>query len=593
MAVLVTCDNLSKSYHARPLFEGLTFAIHEGQRLGIVGPNGAGKSTLMRLVAGAEQPDEGLVVRRKGLVVAYVPQVAVFPDGATCRDVVLAAAKGDELEAAMALSLCGFEDTEVQVKGLSGGWQKRLSLAAGIAQQPDVLLLDEPTNHLDLEGVLWLEGFLREAPFAWACVSHDRQFLQRTVTHVVEVSRIYPTGIFVSEGQYNDFLERRTQYLADQAKTAATLANKVKREVEWMRAGVKARTTKSKYRMEEAHALIAELATVKGRREGPAAGIDFVASGRKTKRLVVAEGVAKKLGDRTIVKDLNLILVPNMVVGLAGGNGTGKTTILKLLAGEYKPDAGTVTHADKLKVVYFDQSRDQLDPAKTLKATLSPEGDAVIFQGRSIHVASWARRFNFAVEQLSLPVGELSGGEQARALIARLMLTPADVLLLDEPTNDLDLPTLEALEDSLTEFLGSVVLVSHDRYLIDTVCDVIVGLDGMGGSKLYADREQWQKDTLTPAGRQKKEQAATAAAGGTDKPAGKKLSYKDQREFDGLEAAIAAAEARVADAHIKLGDPAIASAASKLAEASKELKSAEAEVERLYARWAELETRKT
>jgi ATP-binding cassette subfamily F protein uup len=573
MAVLVTCEKLTKSYHARPLFEGLTFAIHEGQRIGIVGPNGAGKSTLMRLVVGAEAPDEGQIVRRRGLVVAYVPQVAVFPEGATCREVVLAAARGDELEAAMALSLCGFEDTEQRVDGLSGGWQKRLSLAAGIAQQPEVLLLDEPTNHLDLEGVLWLEEFLREAPFAWACVSHDRQFLQRTVTHVVEVSRIYPTGIFVCEGRYSDFLDRRTQYLADQAKNAATLANKVKREKEWLRAGVKARTTKSKHRIEEAHALIAELAAVKGRREGPAAAIDFSTSGRRTKRLIVAEHVTKRLGDRVIVEDLSLILVPNLVVGLAGGNGTGKTTILKLLAGEHAADAGTIKHADKLKIVYFDQSRDQLDPRKTLKATLSPEGDFVSFQGRSIHVASWALRFNFAIEQLALPVSELSGGEQARALIACLMLTPADVLLLDEPTNDLDLPTLEALEDSLCEFPGSVVLVSHDRYLIDSVCDVIVGLDGYGGSMMYADREQWQKDMLMPDGRPKKRTVAAAT-----------LTGKDRREVKEVEALLATAESLVANCHITLGDPAVAASAARLADAAKNLRMAELEVARLYAR---------
>ncbi len=590
MAVLVTCDRLTKSYHARPLFEGLTFAIHEGQKVGIVGPNGAGKSTLMRLVAGEEQPDEGLVVRRRGLLVAYVPQVSVFPEGITCREFVLAAARGDDLEAAMALSHCGFEDTEQQAQGLSGGWQKRLSLAAGIAQQPDVLLLDEPTNHLDLEGVLWLEDFLREANFAWACVSHDRQFLQRTVTHVVEVSRIYPTGIFVCEGRYNDFLERRTQYLSDQSKVASTLANKVKREIDWLRAGAKARTTKSKHRTEAAHELIALLATVKGRREGPAAGIDFVSSGRKTKRLVVAEHVTKKLGDRVIVEDLNLILVPNMVIGLAGGNGTGKTTILKLIAGQYDVDAGKVTHADKLKVVYFDQSRDHLDLTKTLKATLAPEGENVFFQGRAIHVAGWAKRFNFAIEQLALPVGELSGGEQARVLIAQLMLTPADVLLLDEPTNDLDLPTLEALEDSLSDFPGSIVLVSHDRYLIDSVCDVILGLDGYGGSKLYADREQWQKDTLTPAGRPKK-QALPVAPAAAPKKAAKRVSDNDLREVKALEAMVATAETRVSDCHIKLGDPAVAGSAAKLAAVSKDLRTAEQDVERLYARWAELESK--
>jgi ATP-binding cassette subfamily F protein uup len=598
MAILIGAQSLAKAYHARPLFNGLSLALSERERLGIIGPNGAGKSTLLRILAGLEEPDEGEVSRRRNLRVAYVPQVSTFAD-ATVNAVVEKAARTSGVEAhtaetrtAMLLGQLGF-DPAAQVTSLSGGWRKRLGIAAALVQEPDVLLLDEPTNHLDLEGIVWLEKLLKTAAFAWAMVSHDRYMLERSASRIAEISPVYSEGAFVSDGNYSSFLTKRSEYLEQQQRLSETLANKVRREVEWLRRGPAARTTKAKYRIDEAHALINELADVRARMPGSDARIDFSASGRKTKRLIVLEHVAKTLGDKRIVNDLNLVVTPGMGIGLLGANGTGKTTILRILARELAPDRGTVVHADGLKVVYFDQNRDRLDPARKLKDFLCDGSDSVVYRDRSVHVASYVRRFLFRPEQLELPLGDLSGGEQARALVAKLMLEPADVLLLDEPTNDLDIPTLEALEESLTDFPGAVVLVTHDRYFMEQVANLVVGLRGDGAAGLFADYTQWEEDRKRPAtsvatGTASSGAVAAAPTAPAKERTQKRLSYMEQREFDGMEAAIATAEQAFADAQAAAADPAISTQSSRLAEAYAALQSTEKEVERLYARWQEL-----
>lgn len=594
MAVLINCQSVSKSYPGKPLFTDVNFGIGEGERLGIVGPNGAGKSTLLKIIAGQEQPDDGQIAMRRMTKVAYVEQQDSFDPKKSAREALEAFIKGSDIVVAdpdtainRALGRVGLDNPDVLVGTLSGGWRKRMAIAGGMALEPDVLLLDEPTNHLDIEGVMWLEKLLKAAPFAWALISHDRQFLENVVKKVAELDKTYENNIFVSDGSYGDFLEHRDAYQQQQSSYAQSLANKVRREVEWLRRGPKARSTKAQARIDQAHSMQSELSQVKDRLKTGQASIDFTASGRKTKRLVVAEGLSASRGDKQLITNLDLVLAPGSRVGLLGANGSGKSTLISLLLKKLEPDSGTVTHADGLKWVYFEQARSTLDPTIPLRQALCNDGDAVVYRDKQVHVVSWAKKFLFRPEQLDVPTGELSGGEQARVLIAQLMLQNADVLFLDEPTNDLDIPTLEVLEESLDEFPGAIVLVSHDRYLLSQICTHYVGLDGNGTSQNFATLEQWQESLKQKKGGQKSKTSASTSGGSRTK----KLGYMEQREFDGMEKAILKAEATLEESQAMAADPAIATQPAKLMEAAAALDKAQKEVDRLYARWEELEAK--
>ncbi len=492
MSLVLSGQSLGKSFGQRPLFTDISIELVEGQRLGLIGPNGSGKSTLLKILAGIEAADSGTRSLRKGARLGYVPQEDRFDAALSIEDVLLAALADLHLDdsdrhtrVSTMLAKMNFADRESRVGTLSGGWLKRLAIAATVIAEPDVVLLDEPTNHLDVEGILWLEKLLIGADFAVLLVSHDRYFLQNVTRRVVEINRCYPKGYFSVDGTYADFLAKREEFLAGQAQQQSVLANKVRREVEWLKRGPQARTTKSASRIQRASQLQGELAEVSFRNaQNRSVDIDFSATGRKVNRLLVAKGLAKQLGGRQLFSGLDLTLSPGDKVGLLGPNGSGKSTLLKLLCEELQPDAGTIERAADLRTVEFDQNRQQLDPDQSLRNALSPNGDNVLYQGRPMHVVAWARRFLFQPEQLARPVGGLSGGEQARVLIARLMLRPADLLLLDEPTNDLDIPSLEVLEESLLDFTGALVLVTHDRYLLDRVANVIVALDGESGADL-------------------------------------------------------------------------------------------------------------
>jgi ATP-binding cassette subfamily F protein uup len=359
----------------------------------------------------------------------------------------------------------------------------------------------------------------------------------------------------------------------------------VKRETDWLRAGVKARTTKAKYRIDAALAMINELAAVKQRREGKRAGIAFAGSDRKTKKLIEITGLQKTMGNRILIRNLDAVFRPGSRTGLLGTNGSGKTTLLRLLLGILSPDKGTVTHAPDLKCVYFDQDRTQLDPTQTVKDALSPTGtDSLLYRGEAVHIMSWASRFKFQPDQVRMTVGQLSGGEQARLLIARLMLQPADVLLLDEPTNDLDIPTLEVLEESLLEFPGALVLVTHDRFMLQRVCNHFLAFDGAGGIFACADVAQWERGQLQT----KPTKTETPTKPVEKKQTPKKLSYKEQRELEQIEATILAAETKLEASQKAAADPSIASNGAKLIEAYAAVENAEAEVAKLYERWSEL-----
>jgi ATP-binding cassette subfamily F protein uup len=598
MALLLTCEQLSKSHGLHPLFQGITLGIGEGERLGLIGPNGAGKTTLLRLLAGEETPDGGIITTRRGLRLAYAPQDPRFPAGATVEGVLLDALADSPLdlherhvEVDTLLDKLGFADPGQAAATLSGGWQKRLALARALVSGPELLLLDEPTNHLDLEGILWLEALLLRAPFATVLVSHDRYLLERVATRVVEISRAYPAGFFSVDGAYSDFLLRREDFLLGQQAQQQALESIVRREVAWLQRGARARTTKAKGRIEDAEQLMTNLADTRERNaQGRTVQIDFTASGRRTKKLLVAKGVEKTLGERRLFRGLDLELLAGMRLGLLGANGSGKTTLLRLLTGDLPPDSGTVWHADDLRIVYFEQQRQALDPRQSLREALSPTGDQVEFRGQYVHVTAWAKRFLFSPEQLPLPVGELSGGEQARILIAHLMRRPADLLILDEPTNDLDIPSLEILEESLTDFPGTLVLVTHDRYMLDRLCTGLLALEDGVTPVPYADYAQWERaqatreETRKPAVKPIAKPASPAATKAT-----KTLTWREARELETMEATILAAEAEVEAAILAMQDPANLTDHTLLNAWSEKHHAAEERVKTLYTRWAELE----
>lgn len=599
-AILFSCESISKSYGVKPLFADLSLGLFEGDRVGLLGPNGSGKSTLLKILAGLETPDSGTRSVRRQLRIGYVPQEPTFNDEHSVEETLTQVLIDEGLDPhehrgriVKALSLGEFPKADQSITTLSGGWRKRLAIVRSLMLEPDVLLMDEPTNHLDVEGILWLEEVLKTEARAFLVVSHDRRFLESVATSMIELNRSYPTGVFEAKGRYSDFLEQRDLALQTQAEYQVSLANRVRREVEWLRRGPKARTTKAKARIDSAGQMIDELKDLESRREQGAVGIDFTSSGRRSKQLVTAKGVRKSLGGKPIVTDLELLLGPGQRLGLLGQNGSGKTTVLKLLAGTLEPDAGTITRAEKLRVVTFDQHRDSLDQTATLRRSLAPAGgDGVVYQDRSVHIVSWAKRFLFKPEQLDLPVSRLSGGEQARLRIAQLMLQPADLLILDEPTNDLDIPTLDVLEDNLLEFPGALVLVTHDRWLLDRVSTTLLALDGQGHAEWFADYAQWEiaqgrKHPVSSSPRSRTNTSAATEARSTPKRKG--LSYQDQREWDQIETKIVNAEAALAACRSAIDDPAIASDADALLTRQAEHDAAQAAVERLYARWAELE----
>jgi ATP-binding cassette subfamily F protein uup len=603
LAPIINAQGISKSFGSTLLFQNVSFTVSEGDRIGLIGSNGSGKSTLLRILAGNEDLDNGEIAVRKRVRLACVLQDSKFAAGETVRSVVEKALDRAAVTAtergtrfAETLGRAGFDELEAPATALSGGWQKRLAIVEALVQGPDILLLDEPTNHLDLAGIEWLEALLQDAAFACVVVSHDRYFLENVATEMAELNRTYPDGLLRVRGNYSKFLEKKEEFLHSQSKRQEALENLVHNEIAWLRRGAKARTRKSKARIDKAGDLMNELADLNLRTRTESANIDFSATDRKTKRLIELENVAYEINHRTLFDGLNFVITAGMRVGLVGPNGSGKTTLLRLLRGELTPSAGEIRRADWLRIVYFDQTR-QLDPDVTLRRALAPDSDSVVYQDRVIHVASWAARFLFTGEQLNQPIGRLSGGERARVLIAQLMLQPADVLLLDEPTNDLDIPTLDILEESLLEYRGALVLVTHDRYMLDRVSTIVLGLDGQGSAESFADYAQWetwQADRKQPA-------KAVRSSGHqprrtpfvSEPPASKKkLSYLEAREYATIEERVAEAEEVLQQKRAQLEDPAIASDGPSLMRAHAEMDEAQKVADDLYSRWAELEQKK-
>ncbi len=589
----ITTHSISKSFGSRPLFTDISFSFSPNEKLGLIGPNGSGKSTLLKILADIEYPDSGDVSWKRGTSLTYLPQEDIFNPNKTVAELLFAdlptdlekwerAKRVDEIRA-----LVEFDDLQQQVGQLSGGWRKRLAIGQALLRNPDVLLMDEPTNHLDLEGILWLEKLLKSAKFAFILVSHDRFFLENVTNRIVELDRRYINGYLKVEGNYSVFIERRARYIAQQTRQELTLSNTVRREIEWLRRGPKARTTKARSRRDSANQLIDDLAEVKYRNTlKRSARIDFDATERKTKILLAGKKLTKSRSGNLLFQNLDLTLSPQKCIGIMGRNGSGKSTLIDILNGSLQPDSGYIKRADAVKIVKFDQNRYLADESHSLQQALVDSGDSVIYRGKTIHILSWAKRFLFKPEQLELPVAQLSGGEKARILLANLMLKPAEILLLDEPTNDLDIPTLEVLEENLREFPGAIVLISHDRFLIDRLCDELIYLGSGGEVKYFADYNQLYRYQLSRQPEKSKE-----APLGLQKLS--QIKREIQKDISRIEKKIHLVEEKQAALKNEMNDPRNISNAGKLAELFAELRQTEDILEKLYSDWEKLESQQT
>jgi len=597
MPALISSQGLSFSFGGKPVFSDLDFVIDEGERVALIGPNGAGKSTLLKILAQIHEPDEGSLARKRDLRCGYVEQRDNLPKHGNVREYLDQArllngntrTDSAPLESALnrVAKIAEVVPLDSQIESLSGGQKKRVAILRELLRETDLLLLDEPTNHLDIDGILWLEDLLVERAPASIFVSHDRYFIERVATRVVELDKRYPGGFLSAPGSYSDFLEIREAYLTTLGSHQANLRNKVRRETEWLRQGAKARTTKAKYRVDQAKRLITELSAIQ--LDERRSNFEFSESHRKSRELLKVEGLGKSFGDTTIIKDLTLTLTPGVRIGIVGPNGAGKTTLLKLLAGQIQPDKGTIRAATNLRTAVFGQSRETLDLNVTLKQALADGGNSVVFNDREVHVVSWAKRFLFTPDQLNIAVGSLSGGEQARVLLAKMMRQPVDILFFDEPTNDLDIATLEVLEESFCEFPGAIVLVSHDRHLVARVSTSILGLSGankagQAGTVLsFADYIQWEiawRDAQNSDAANRKTSPKTEA-----------LNAQERKELVSIERRLGKLDAQLSALKLQLTDQSIASDPAALNEKWKEIQKHQAESEELMARWEELEQR--
>ena len=595
--VYINCDSISKSFGTHRLFLEISLGIFQGDKIGIIGPNGSGKSTLMKILAGKEMADEGTVAVKRSLRIAYVPQMSSYP-AQSIEQILQETLKNYDTHLApheidirvqTILSKIGFTDPQQNAQTLSGGWKKRLDIARELVCNPDLLLLDEPTNHLDLEGIEWLEKFLQRENITFMVISHDRYFLANVSNRVFELNRQFPKGLFTVAGNYEEFLIRREEFLSGQVQQQKSLSSKVRYEQEWLKQSPKARTTKAQSRIDQAGRLIDELSEIKTRNKQHRSQIDFSATERQTQKLLVAKNISKSINEQQLFSKLDLTFSPGMRLGIMGANGTGKTTLLKIFAGTLEPDVGTIKKADDLRIVYFDQQRTKIPENITLREALATDGEYVKYRNQHIHVNSWCKRFLFSPDRLDLPVSQLSGGEKARILIAHLMLQPADLLLLDEPTNDLDIPTLEVLEESLREFPGAMALITHDRYMMDNICNIFVGLGVPGPTQLFADFRQWEEYKAKQETQEKAKKEVKLPQEKTESSATKKLSFKDKFELEQIEEKIQQLEKQAAQLHEDIetiADTVV------LQEKCKELSAVQETIEKLYARWQELENKK-
>lgn len=600
MSLLLSLNKVEFTYGSRSLFEGLSFGVEEGQKIGLIGPNGAGKSTLLKIIAGDLMPHSGESNPRKNLRIAQVTQDLRLTTKDTAHEIVTKhlqnklrlSAVDAEVRAATTLSIMGFVPMETPLDQLSGGWRKRVDIACAFAEEPDLLLLDEPTNHLDWNGILWLEDHLRSYKNAFILVSHDRTFLNSVTNKTMEINSLYREGFLSFDLPYEDFLKKKSEYIQAQIQQQEVLSNKANRELEWLRAGVKARTTKSQSRQKEAYALLSELEGVKERNRSvqSKSRVEIDASGRKTKKLFDIKNLNLGFSEKTLISDLNLILRPKTRWGILGDNGSGKTSLLRAITGELKSYTGKLDRAENLKIVYYDQNRQQLPQDISLIQFLGDGGEYLIFKDQEVHVASYARRFLFSSDKMQLKISQLSGGEQARLQIAKLLLQPADVLIFDEPTNDLDIETIEVLEDTLRQFEGLILLVSHDRKFLENLCDSFLGLTGKGPWATYSQLNQWLRERFSPPSSESsnKKSVSPPTKPNPEKPSSAKMSYKEKRQWETIEEDIQSAESHLSSLQAQIEDPDVLGDHLKLSEVTNQIAIQQKKIEQLYELWETL-----
>lgn len=626
MPTLLSANSLDLSYGYQKLLEGATIAIEAGEKIGLVGRNGSGKTSLLKILAGLDKPDAGDVSTQRGIRVGYLPQEFELDASRTVRENIEAGAadlvaairsyeagEGSEAELAELLHVIDHADgwnLETRIKALvtelhappldapvaplSGGEKRRVALCRALAAQPDLLLLDEPTNHLDAESIGWLEQFLQSFAGALIFVTHDRYFLDVIATRVVELDQ---GKCFSHPGNYTTYLEAKAvrHQIAEQSERRRQRF--LREELEWVRAGVKARTTKSRHRLDQFYA-VAGLEAPPEEREmdlliPPPPPLGNVAIELEEAGAAVGEGEER----RWLFRRLSVSLKPGQCTGIVGRNGVGKTTLLRICLGRREPDEGKAIIGKRCQFNYIDQSRLVLDGSGSVLDEISEGRETVEFGNETLGARAYLRRFLFNDERIKERVDLLSGGERARLLLAKVLKTGGNILVLDEPTNDLDLPSLRMLEEALADFDGTVLVVSHDRYFLDRICDQIVAFEEgevivqTGNYSYYLEKKK-QRD----AHHRRLEQAYQKSAPAGPDPSAKrkarprKLTYNESRELEGIEEAILQAEAKVAEIEERLNDPDFFvehyDEASNLA---KEVDPAKAEVARLYDRWQELE----
>ncbi len=590
LSAILTVQNLEKRFGTRRVLAGASFAVHERDRIGMIGANGAGKSTLLAIVVAqgsavdpAHVPDDGVVTWRRDLALEYVPQEPRLPTEATIADVLARPGVADHEIATIAAALQLPPSTQ-PIGTTSLGERRRVALARALLGRADVLALDEPTNHLDATTVEWLEGRLAAWPGALIVVTHDRYFLDRVATRILEVDR---GKVYGYDGDYEEFLFQQAERLAVEAEAEYQRASFIRREIDWIRRGPKARTTKAKARIDRFDAAVAAAPAADERRPEQLA-LRLPTGPRLGGTIVELARVSKSLGGKPLVRDLTLVMKPGDRIGIVGPNGVGKTTLVKMILGLEPPDAGTITLGANTRPAYLEQGRSELRDDLTVLDEVGDGNDFVELPDGRIHVRSFLRMLAFPDSAADTKVGKLSGGERNRVQLARLLRRGGNLLVLDEPTNDLDLPTLAALEDGLVHFAGCALIVSHDRWFLDRVATAILAFEGDGQVTLYEGSYTFYTERRPKPAITSRAPSSVAPRPKAAKP--RKLTFKEARELDTIEDAIAAAEAKVKELETTLSDPAVfKDRAAEVPQLVAALDAGRDEVERLFARWQELD----